>query len=73
MAMTLRERALEFLYRQVSENKIPMIRKGMAEDLEQFVLNELANSDAQRVADQMLQKKIRAEEIKAEASDEKNS
>ena len=71
--MTLGERALEFLYRQVSENKIPMIRKGMAEDLEQFVLNELANSDAQRVADQMLQKKIRAEEIKAEASDEKNS
>ena len=45
----LKERILAFLYKKVSENKIPMIRKGLVEDFEQFVLLEISNLETTRI------------------------
>ncbi len=51
--MDLRQKILKLLYKQVSENKIPQIRKGMVEDFEQLVLDELAEAESQRSAARM--------------------
>ena len=51
--MNLKGKILDFLYKQAEDNKIPYIKKGMVEDLEQFVTGILADVDAQKSADRM--------------------
>ncbi len=50
----LKARVLEFLYEQVNQNKIPHIKKGMAEDLEVFISNILEEQQVKNVTDRML-------------------
>jgi hypothetical protein len=49
----LKAKALEFLYRWVSENKIPQIKKGMVEDLEALIDNQLAEAEYSKTASRM--------------------
>lgn len=67
---TLKDRILDFLYKQVSENKIPTIRKGMVEEFEGFVLNELASVEALK-SSLRLDQRLQAAEQKVD--DETNS
>ena len=67
----LKERILLLLHKWLSENKIAHIRKGMVEDMEQFVNKELSDLEIKRAADRMEQ---RASVIEVEESvDEENS
>ena len=51
--MNLRSKVLEFLYEQVSSNKIPQIKKGQVQDLEEFIMKILAKEQETKVADKM--------------------
>ena len=51
--MNLKAKILEFLYEQVSTNKIPHLKRGMAEDLEAFIMKILAEQQAVTVANKM--------------------
>ena len=51
--MNLKSRILEFLYEQVSTNKIPHLKRGMAEDLEAFIMKILAEQQAVKAANRM--------------------
>lgn len=57
----LKERVLQFLYKQVEDNKIPNIRKGMVEDFEGFVLAELARVESNKLAARLEQAVAKAE------------
>lgn len=59
---TLRERCLQFLYKQVTESKIPMIRKGMVEDLELFVLGETSNVELAKTSQRMMDESQKSSE-----------
>lgn len=70
---TLKERVLEFLYKQVSENKIPTIRKGMVEDFERFVIYELAEAESMRLSVKMRQETSAKIQLIDGVTDETNS
>lgn len=49
----IKPKSLDFLYKWVSENKIPQIKKGMVEDLEAFAVAMLAEVESARSAERM--------------------
>ena len=49
----MRSRILEFLYKQVTEKKIPVIKTGMVEDFEAFIVSILADEQARKSAERM--------------------
>lgn len=49
----LKARVLAFLYTWTEENKIPNIRKGMVEDLEQFITTLQSETEIQKSAERM--------------------
>jgi len=49
----VKPKALEFLYKWVSENKIPQIKKGMVEDLEALINSKLAEAEYNKTASRM--------------------
>lgn len=54
--MDIKQKILVFLHKQVNENKIPHIRKGMVEDFEGFINDVLADLEAHRSAERMASK-----------------
>lgn len=53
----LKNKALDFLYSQVSQGKIPQIKKGMVEDLEKFVTDIVTELQISKTIARMEQKK----------------
>ena len=51
--MNLKAKILEFLYEQVTTNKIPQIKKGLVEDLEKFVTSVLAEREMSQASQRM--------------------
>jgi hypothetical protein len=49
----IKTKALEFLYKWTQEAKVPHIKKGMAEDLEAFVLCFLSEAQAHQTANRV--------------------
>lgn len=46
-------RVLDFLYKWVNENKIPQIKKGMVEDLEQFLAEIQSQEESEKAAQRL--------------------
>lgn len=59
--MQLRQKILDFLYKQVEDNKIPHIRKGMPEDFEKFIVSLFEDVQVTTAADRMMAKKAALE------------
>ena len=72
---TLKSISLEFLYRWVSEGKIPHIRKGMTEELEALINQELSKAQISQVVESMQAKKMieQLPPVTKDSSDEKDS
>lgn len=58
MSENLNDRSYKFLKKWLDENKIPNIRKGMTEDLEQFIMKELSEFQMKQVAEKMSAQKM---------------
>jgi len=71
--MDLKSQILEFLYDQVSQNKIPQIKKGMVEDLEGFIAKLLAELESARAAERMTMQKPDVEKGEEKNDTEENS
>jgi hypothetical protein len=70
----LRNEILNFLYNQVQENKIPQLKKGMVEDLENFINYLLSRKEAEVMAERMRQRAQGTLEVpKTEEKDEESS
>lgn len=52
--MSLNEKSLKFLHQWVNKNFLPSIRKGMVEELEQFVVDQVSNSEIQQAVNRMV-------------------
>lgn len=66
----LRNEILAFLYKQVQENKIPQIKKGMVEDLEGFISYLLSKKETDMMAERMRQKVQGSMEVQEEKNEE---
>lgn len=49
----LKARVLEFLYKWTTDGKLAHLRRGMVEEMEGFVLNEIDTVNMRQVADKM--------------------
>lgn len=70
--MNLRTKSLNFLLEWINKNNIPHIRKGMVEDLEKFVTDQLADAESNRIVNSMTHSpmKEQLEEVKEQAQKE---
>lgn len=60
-------RCMQFLYSWISKGHTSNLRKGMVEELQAFVNNEIANDQAQRTADRVKAEQEREAELDREA------
>lgn len=65
----LRRKSLEFLHTWVNKNNIAGIRKGMVEELEQFVLSIAAQTEVTNAVAKMQHQKLVVETAKAESKE----
>ncbi len=70
--MDLKTKSLQFLLEWINKNHIPSIRKGMVEDLERFVTENVAKAEVQGAVDRMVQSPLKNElqQVKADAQKE---
>lgn len=54
--MTLKQKCLNLAYQWLNDKKIPQIKKGMVEDLEQFILSYVAEEETKKTAQRMVEK-----------------
>lgn len=52
--MDLRTKCMQFLYKWVTDGKIPQIRKGQVEELQSLILNELAAAEIAKSTAKMM-------------------
>lgn len=71
----IKTKALAFLYKWVSEGKIPHIRKGMTEELEGLINQELSQVQMNQVVEGMVARKMieTLPPVAKDNSDEKDS
>ncbi len=54
----LRSKVRDFLHKWLNDNKIPHIRKGMVEEMEQFVNSELSDAQIRQITEKMAAQKM---------------
>ena len=65
----LKPKILNFLHGWVNKNHVTGIRKGMVEDLEQFVLDIAAQAEITNAVAKMQHQKLVAETVQAESKE----
>lgn len=71
--MDLRTKSLQFLLEWINKNHIPSIRKGMVEDLEKFVTENVAKAEMQGAVSRMVNSPLKAELEQVKAENQKES